>query len=93
MASIPGRSVAEFRAAPFRVNALEQHIRCRRQDAEDWGDAKDGGRGIAVDCEGEDRQAEVWSIVVFPTPFGPNRPKNSPRLTETSTPFKASTDP
>ena len=42
---------------------------------------------------GDDAKAALMQGWIGSGPCGPNRPKNSPRLTETSTPFKASTDP
>src|SRR5881296_2172698 len=59
MVLTPRPSLAEFRAAPFRVNALEQDIRYRAQDREDETDADGREPKIPIDCEGEDREPEI----------------------------------
>src|SRR5712691_10764748 len=59
MVQTPRPSLAEFRAAPFRVNALEQDIRYRAEDCEDETDADGGESEVSVDRERQDRQSEV----------------------------------
>src|SRR2546428_9313019 len=59
MVLTPRPSLAEFRAAPFRVNALEQDIRYRAQDREDKSDADGREPKIPIDREGQDRQPEI----------------------------------
>src|SRR3989442_2854348 len=59
MVLTPRPSLAEFRAAPFRVNALEQDIRYRAQDREDETDADGRQPKVPVDREGQDRQPEI----------------------------------
>src|SRR5436309_14155993 len=59
MVLTPRPSLAEFRAAPFLVNALEQDIRYRAQDGEDETDADGREPEVSVDREGQDRQSEI----------------------------------
>src|SRR5436309_13481000 len=62
MVQTPRPSLAELRAAPFLVNALEQDIRYRAEDCEHETDADRGEPQVSVDREGQDRQSEVRSI-------------------------------
>src|SRR6266571_548348 len=59
MVLTPRPSLAEFRAAPFLVNALEQDIRYRTEDREDETDADGREPEVSVDRERQDRQAEI----------------------------------
>src|SRR3989442_13977426 len=59
MVLTPRPSLAEFRAAPFRVNALEQDIRYRAQDREDEADANGRQSEVSVDRERQDGEAEI----------------------------------
>src|SRR5436309_1022669 len=59
MVLTPRPSLAEFRAAPFVVNALEQDIRYRAQDREDEADANGRQPEVSVDRERQDGEAEI----------------------------------
>src|SRR5438093_206301 len=59
MVQTPRPSLAELRAAPFLVNALEQDIRYRAEDREHETDADRGEPQVSVEREGQDRQSEV----------------------------------
>src|SRR5256712_13378734 len=59
MVLTPRPSLAEFRAAPFVVNALEQDIRYRPQNCEDEADANGRQPEVSVDRERQDGEAEI----------------------------------
>src|SRR3954469_10489115 len=46
---------------------------------------------VAVPLSGRSRVANIFSVVDFPAPLGPRKPKISPRSTAKSTPRTAST--